>query len=354
MTKSSIYSNISDIITLSIGRNSIYNSLEGLSREDWLELVAIFFRHGLGSLLFSVFEKRGIRPPRDILMHCIGASEYIKKKQHDKKKHAESLINKLRTNGISTLVLKGFSLSYLYPDNSIREFGDLDIYVFDKHCDVVSLIRQQGIKIRGEDKHDVFNYHGLHVEVHKYFLNPNRRCNRLLNQYLLEEANRSIKSEYGWYTPNPNFNAVFLLRHVISHLASDCVSLRQVLDYGLLLLKEGETIEWGRVHDILEKSGLIYAFDMMIHLCGNLLNTDFSRYQRGEADIRMVEKVYYEIMSPPARTWDISNIFVRLISKTKRFYKKKWIYDSGLLPDRFWREVVLGSIIEHLRMPHHI
>lgn len=352
MINSSIYSSISDIITLSIRHNCICNSYKNLSREDWLKLQGVFFQQGLGSLFFSALENSDIRLPRDILMHCIGSIEHINKEQYYKKKYAVSLINKLEASNISTLILKGFSLSYLYPNNSIREFGDLDIYVFDKHRDTVSLIQQQGIIIEKENKHDVFNYHGLHVELHKHFLNPNRKCNRLLNQYLLEEANKSRKSKYGWYEPSPNFNAVFLLRHMISHLASGCISLRHILDYGLLLLKESENIEWEKVYDILEKTGLVYAFNTTVYLCGKILDTDFTQYQHGNTDLRIVEKIYYEIIKPPQKI--SNNIFARIIYKTKRLYTKKWVYDSNLLPDKFWQEVVFGSIIEHLRMPNHI
>ena len=45
---------------------------------------------------------------------------------------------------------------------------------------------------------------------------------------------------------------------------------------------------------------------------------------------------------------------VRFVKKTQRLFSRKWSYDTQLLPDYFWIEVVWESIREHIRKPSYI
>ena len=48
---------------------------------------------------------------------------------------------------------------------------------------------------------------------------------------------------------------------------------------------------------------------------------------------------------------DTSNLWQ---AKTKRLFASKWMFDCGLMPDNFWRDVIWHSVIDHLKAPRFI
>lgn len=52
------------------------------------------------------------------------------------------------------------------------------------------------------------------------------------------------RREGGWIISSIEFNSIHLLRHFFIHLAFEGATLRNLLDYALLLYKEGDNIDW--------------------------------------------------------------------------------------------------------------
>lgn len=166
-------------------------------------------KEGICSVAFQSFNKNDlchVRPEIDELMEWLGQSSYIETSFEGKKEDTLKLVKLFNGNRIEMLIMKGLSLAPQYPMPAIREFGDLDIYTFDKHQQANDLIRQQGIGIEMEDKHDKFTFGSVLVEHHNTFLDIDSKTGKLLNDYLLStfSVERCEKAAEGWFIPAPN------------------------------------------------------------------------------------------------------------------------------------------------------
>ena len=322
---------------------------------NWNYIYSFAERHSLVGILFSGIERlpKDMLPEIDLLVNWYGQSEHIKSINIKQKQSSQNLFRIAKNQGCDFCIMKGLAISLLYPNPEYRGYGDIDIFIYGNYQIFEKSIKDCGIKIVTGPKHDEFAFEGVHVELHKYYINNSSRVGKTLNQYLNKVSRIELcsRSECGWAIPNFNFNVVFLLRHMCVHLATEGMTLRNVLDYALLLLKEGEKINWDEVISVLKKTKMDCAFDTMVGVAEKVLDVDFSIYYIGKPVQRLIDRVLDEVMNVNLHAESRYPLFKRIIIKTKRLFSHKWMYDSGLLPDSFWTEVVWGSIKDHIKRP---
>ena len=82
--------------------------------------------------------------------------------------------------GLSTTILKGFSLSALYPNPNLREFSDIDIFSGESYDAANACFAKHGVMVDSVDGHHAYlKVDGISVEHHFAFSNtkvkPGRR-----------------------------------------------------------------------------------------------------------------------------------------------------------------------------------
>ena len=120
------------------------------------------------------------------------------------------------------------------------------------------------------------------------------------------------------------------------------------------MLKEGDNIDWTMTRHILQSTKMIKAFDTMLAVCEMLFAIKFERYHICSPDSQIVSKVIDEIMNLNLHAETQYTILKRFSKKTQRLFSRKWIYDTNLLPDSFWRGAVWESVCEHIKKPSYI
>ena len=340
---------------------SLFSSM---SFDDWDVLRRTAKKQGVSAITFHAFEKISVRPEIDNLMDWMYNTTHLEQTISVRISVAKSLVKlwdiDKDSNSISydmdMLILKGLSLAYLYPMPKSRGFGDLDVYTFNGHNIANQKIKEKGIAIDHEDKHDIYKYKGVVVEHHSTFVGTDNHTGRLINDYLQNVISNDgcKRSIHGWLEPTPNFNVVFLLRHMTRHLATEGCPLRNVIDYALFILKEGDKINWDITKQVLNSTKMVKAFDTILSVCETLFCVDFSRYYISTPDPVLSDKVIDEVLNLNLHAESKYSTVVRFVKKTQRLFSRKWIYDTQLLPDYFWREVVWESIREHIRKPSYI
>ena len=331
---------------------------------DWDSLRKYAKKQGVSAITFHAFEKSPVRPEIDNLMDWMFDTTHLEQTISVRITVARSLVELFHIDKTSPsinkdmdlLILKGLSLAYLYPMSKSRGFGDIDIYTFNGHQKANQIIRQLGINIVNEDKHDIYNYKGVTIEHHHTFIGIGNQTGRQINDYLKKiiSTEGCRRSSYGWLEPTPNFNVVYLLRHMTRHLATEGCPLRNVIDYALFMLKEGDNIDWAMTRQILQSTKMVKAFDTMLAVCETLFAINFERYHINSPDSRIVSKVIDEIMNLNLHAETQYTILKRFSKKTQRLFSRKWIYDTNLLPDSFWRGAVWESVCEHIKKPSYI
>lgn len=122
----------------------------------------------------------------------------------------------------------------------------------------------------------------------------------------------------------------------------------------MFLIKDGDKVEWTSVKEILTKVNMVTTFDIFVAVCGKVLDEDFSRYYINQPRTELVEKVLQEIENVELYAEDEYSGFTRFLKKTQRLFYRKWMYDSGLLSDSFWKEIVWNSMRDHIKKPKYL
>lgn len=156
--------------------------------------------------------------------------------------------------GFRSVVLKGQGVSRLYPDPTLRQSGDIDLWVPGGREKVLAFLKGH-YPLRKPVYHHVAArfFEDIEVEVHflpAFLYRPSR--NRALQAYFDAQAlawSFCGGEEEGFYYPGPAFDAVFSLVHISKHIINEGVGLRQVMDhhYIMLALSEADKREVDRV-----------------------------------------------------------------------------------------------------------
>ena len=142
--------------------------------------------------------------------------------------------------GFKSAVLKGQGVARLYPDPTLRQSGDIDLWVPGGREKVLDFLKGR-YPLRKPVYHHVEAkfFEDVGVEVHflpAFLYNPLR--NRKLQRFFEAEAGKwdmAGDAQTGFRYPKPLFDAVFSLVHLSKHILNEGVGLRQLMDHHFIL-----------------------------------------------------------------------------------------------------------------------
>ena len=208
---------------------------------------------------------------------------------------AKSLSELYDSNGICTYVLKGLSISKLYPIPSHRFSCDLDCFLLNKSdgCNAYvsgnSVVASTGSKVDDDYyKHSVFSYKGLTVENHHYCCSVKRsKRTRDLENYLVGLLN-GYTPQYIDDTklalPPKMFQALFMVEHANGHFLYSKMSIKHVCDWAMMRQAFKDTLDWNEFDKQCIRFGLKNFVDCLNHLADYILGK--CSYQ----DLRPIDK----------------------------------------------------------------
>ena len=148
-----------------------------------------------------------------------------------------------RKKGFRTCILKGQGNALIYPNPNSRTPGDIDIWVEGGDKRGISFVRSISPHEKACYHHIEFSsYKGVEVEVHYRpsfllcFWN-NRKLQKYYERVKEEQfSHRVMLGEQGEIAiPTVEFNLIFQLTHIFSHLMNEGIGLRQLVDYYYVL-----------------------------------------------------------------------------------------------------------------------
>ena len=160
------------------------------------------------------------------------------------------LVGLLRQAEIPFVVMKGQVAASLYPNPLRRQPGDIDILVGDGYFDAACQLLEMEGATAGEvapEKHTEYRFHEAVVEMHHTMLDlSNPSAMDYIASLDLRELTEVTKvADYSVPGFKPAFNCAYMLGHMVHHLLTEGLGLRQVCDWMLLM----RAIEAGRYGD---------------------------------------------------------------------------------------------------------
>ena len=217
-----------------------------LKEVDWKELYAIAKKQCLVGVLFDGVKKLpaehgGMK--KELLLQWMAESQMLEKANVRLNDAAIQVSEWFRKKGFRTCILKGQGNALMYPNPYSRTPGDIDIWVEGGDKRVISFVRSISPHEKACYHHIEFpSYKGVEVEVHyrpSFLLCfwDNRKLQKYYERVKEEQFSHLVMlGEQGEVAiPTAEFNLIFQLTHIFSHLMNEGIGLRQLVDYYYVL-----------------------------------------------------------------------------------------------------------------------
>ena len=217
-----------------------------LKEVDWKELYAIAKKQCLVGVLFDGIKKlpaEHVEMEKELLLRWMAESQMLEKANVRLNDAAIQVSEWFRKKGFRTCILKGQGNALMYPNPYSRTPGDIDIWVEGEDKRVISFVRSISPHEKACYHHIEFpSYKGVEVEVHyrpSFLLCfwHNRKLQKYYERMKEEQfSHRVMLGEQGEIAiPTVEFNIIFQLTHIFSHLMNEGIGLRQLVDYYYVL-----------------------------------------------------------------------------------------------------------------------
>ena len=226
-------------------------SVEGI---DWDALYAFARRQTVDTTYWHGIERldrQGIlKLGEETVLTWMARVKKVEKKNRLTYQKAAWVWRNFQREGFRSCVLKGQGNSLLYPTPWMRPPGDIDIWVEGGDKKVLAYVDSIVPGFRRLYHHIEFIKAGkstdkesdkVPVEVHyrpSWMSNPVH--NRRLQQWFVDHSDACFSNkqeEWGFCVPTFEFNCIYLLAHLYTHLLREGVGLRHVVDYHHLLVR---------------------------------------------------------------------------------------------------------------------
>lgn len=278
--------------------------------------------------------------PREVKIPWLAERDKAARWHRYQREVQQEIVDTMKRHEIETLVLKGTNTAQYYPVPELREFGDLDLYFYDRHGEADRVAHEELKAAVGNDAHhhSKYDYRGITIESHYDFLNTHYPPSNHHYEALLKET-----------CPSPTFEVLFLLRHMAGHFAAARITLRDLVDWTLTCRALHDKVDWGMVQDTVTE----YGMEDFAAAIGDIAEQRFSISTplRFTHDSVAVEKVEHDIVfgSVDNSTADGIN---RLLWKLRRWrslaWKRRMVYNDS--PTELW----LASLTSHTMKPQSI
>ena len=219
---------------------------DSLKEADWKELYAIAKKQCLVGVLFDGIKKlpaEHVGMKKELLLQWMAESQMLENANVRLNDAAIQVSEWFRKKGFRTCILKGQGNALMYPNPCSRTPGDIDIWVEGGDKRVISFVRSISPHEKACYHHIEFpSYKGIEVEVHyrpSFLLCfwHNRKLQKYYERVKEEQfSHRVMLGKEGEVAiPTAEFNVIFQLTHIFSHLMNEGIGLRQLVDYYFVL-----------------------------------------------------------------------------------------------------------------------
>jgi hypothetical protein len=236
--------------------------------EDWEEMFELSVRQGVLLLSYGGLQylPEKSQPPRKIkLRWCVNVVKGSERYDYYKSIIAK-LSNLLSKNNTPLLIMKGITISELYPVPYFRESGDIDIYFFKEAESANEILSSLGVRKEKEiPKHSTFIVDGIPIENHYTFFDTALQFQRegllyqkmenILKGMFAEDKCRPLMWNNIYQLP-PQAAALHLIGHTFRHFCCLDINIRQMCDWTVFFSNHKKDIDYGVLSYQINELGL--------------------------------------------------------------------------------------------------
>ena len=313
-----------------------------LLAEELEKLLSLASMHGVLPVVMQFFEGRKVenKEVRKVILKWYLVAQGNKQRYQIRVQNIRELAKMFAEEGMDMMIFKGVALAQLYPRPEWRVFSDIDFYLYGEWKKGVEVMERHGIKNRPYYHHNTeATLNGVLLENHYDFVERlNHRSNLILDDELkkmAQEEGKSMKATFlddqvvNVYMMTPTMNAVFLIRHMSAHYVSESVPLRMFVDWILFLKHHAKDVDWKRVCQLYEKSGMTEFVGIVMELVRQHFHMEFPEVPIVPVANEHTEKVWESIVFPPD------------INSHKKYSISYWVYETKTFMGNRWKHQIV-------------
>lgn len=229
-----------------------WNTLASLAREQSLEPLV-----GYGLKLSP-----DVPCPDPLREDFLGKMRRLGAYEVRRRKLVMQLMEALEAEGISTVLLKGYSVGSCYAAPECRVSSDTDLLIRPKdEGRACNFLEGQGFHVRARSKnshhtectHPTIGMVELHVSLYDEIVEDIWFGGVREMESCLEPRRRRECSDGVYHTLGETDELIFLMLHTAKHFIFSGMSLRQILDVAMFYEKNRDAIETERFWNVMEK-----------------------------------------------------------------------------------------------------
>lgn len=217
----------------------------------------------------------------------------------------EEITGWLRMGNIGFIVLKGSAAASRYPEPHRRECGDIDLLItahdFASAC---LLLQQKGAAVTdvSPEKHTAFLWQGIVIELHHTLIDfSSPQAIRYIRHMDFHTVSTTALIDGSTYPVLiPAFDCAYMMAHLLHHLWTDGVRLRQVCDWMMLMHRHGEKIDREVLTAYLRQMQLSKMFPVLLGIGIRYFGLPLRQWGKyvSVADYRQAKKLLQYIFQP--------------------------------------------------------
>lgn len=324
---------------LSVGLGNVDDSgIIDIQDDAWAQIYNIANRQGVSAICLDGVQRLSqksneLNIEKRIKLQWIASAmkqEQIYKEQWQAAKALSLLYDE---NGLDTYVMKGFSLSRLYPNPEHRQYTDLDCFLIGRETKRCAY--EVGNEIAAQNdlsvncsyyKHSKIALSGQTVENHQFLLpvkgsGKAKKFERELREWIDDGHNEYI-CDSKLKATSSLFDAVFVLAHAQEHFLNEGIILRHICDWAMVLKAHAGKVDWDKWKCVCKEYGILsfgYAMSRLANrVCG--VTIPFDCPKDDEADRRLLDDTLYRKTCNNSKRFKIQ---VR-IDLVKNMFRNSW------------------------------
>lgn len=257
-----------------------------LSTSDRIDLDQIYSlaeeQSVVGIIAAGLEHVEGVQFPQEAVLSFAGCTLQIEQRSVAMNFFIKHLIEKMRREGIYTLLIKGQGVAQCYERPLWRSCGDVDLYLSESNYEnakkylshLASFVDEENV----QRKHITYNIDEWVVELHGSLHNSlSKRINKGLDQIHQDilyagEVRSWLNDGVSVFLPSANNDILIVFTHFINHFYIGGIGLRQICDWCRLLWTYRDSINLGLLERRLKKMGLMSEWEAFSSLAVEYLD----------------------------------------------------------------------------------
>ena len=333
--------------------------LPEMTAKEWDKMLNFASMQGILPIIIQIFDKLTVKDDqtRMVIIDWYGTAAESGTQYQMRVKTMRELSKIFEKGKIDVMFMKGATLAQLYLNPQWRVFDDIDFYLFGEFERGVKLMSEHGIENYTFPHHHTQAFlNDVMLENHYDFVERvNHRSDVVLDdalKALAEKEGRNIPAAFlgddikNAYVMTPTMNAVFLMRHMSTHFASETIPLRMLYDWVLFLERQGKEVDWQLVLKLYEQSGMMRFAGIIQQLVCLYLDYENKDCPIGLGKTEDAEMVWESIVNPPEQNPHGEGSLMSYLFETKTFFANRWkhkiVYPGESFVLLFFKYVWLG------------